>query len=96
MSPARLSEATRQTIDTALTLLGKVPTTQARILVTLLLGFGTAVRYWLATPGGWAPSWEWLGFLSVWAGIDAAQFYSKRATHIPPAAETPGAPEATP
>jgi hypothetical protein len=92
MSPARISEATKRTLDTALMLLGKVPTTQARILVTLFLGVGTAVRYWLADPNGWAPSWEWLGFLSVWAGIDAAQFYGKRVTHQAPATPAEPAP----
>ena len=88
MSPARISDATKRTLETALKLLGNVPTTQARILVTLLLGLGTAIRYWASAPGGWAPSWEWLGFLSVWAGIDAAQFYGKRVTHQGPVGGT--------
>ena len=69
--------------------LGKVPTTQARIVVTLILVLATAVRYlvWGAPShmtgatvlgiDGWN---SWLVFLAAMAGIDA------RAHRQPPAA----------
>lgn len=31
-------------------------------------------------PDTWVPSGEWLGFLLALSGVDAAQFYAKRAT----------------
>jgi len=79
-------------MNTLIDWLGKIPTTNARIIVTLLLALGTAIRYWVSghmmltgpTAGqwvqGWEPSWEWLAFLVTMSGLDAAQFLSKRAT----------------
>jgi hypothetical protein len=32
----------------------------------------------------WEPPLEWLGFLSLWAGLDVAQYRAKRATQHPP------------
>ncbi len=60
----------------------ELPTTNVRIVVSILLAIGTAVRYlvWGLSPGqqqGWV---EWLIFLSVWAGIDVAQYLIKRKT----------------
>ena len=63
-------------MDKLLKWLGSLPTTQARIAVTLALAIGTAVRYW--TSATWVPSLEWLGFLACYAGLDVAQFTSKR------------------
>lgn len=58
--------------------LGRLPSTNTRIAVTLVCVFGTAVRYW-----GWGPpdGWEaWLTFLGVMSGLDGAQFLAKRKT----------------
>ena len=57
--------------------LGKLPTTQARVAVTLLIALGTAVRYFV---GGWEPSWDWLAFIVVMSGLDLTQFGVKRTT----------------
>lgn len=67
--------------------LGRLPSTNARIVATLCLCGGTALVYWsLAIAGrSWEPSWEWLAFLAAMAGIDATQFTMKRktdATHV--------------
>ena len=64
-------------MDTVLAWIGKLPTTNARIGVTLLLSLGTAVRYWA---GNWEPGYEWLAFLLVMSGLDVTQFHSKRTT----------------
>lgn len=60
--------------------LAKLPTTNARIAVTLGVVIGTAMRYWWSNPS-WEPSGEWLTFLVAMSGMDSAQFYAKRATH---------------
>lgn len=65
--------------DRVLVWLGKVPTTNARIVVTLVVIVGTAIRYWWN--GTWEPSGEWLTFLVAMSGVDVAQFHSKRVTH---------------
>jgi hypothetical protein len=54
-----------------------MPSTNLRILVTLILAIATGVKV-LAT--GWNPHVEWLGFLSLWAGLDVAQYFAKRKT----------------
>lgn len=68
---------------------GKLPTTQARVTVTLLAVIATTVRYVLSgqhvlkgdyVTSYWAPSYEWLAFLVVMSGLDAAQFFGKRKT----------------
>ena len=61
--------------------LAKLPTTNTRIAVTLLLCVGTAVKYWASRT--WEPSWDWLAFLLVMSGLDVTQFGVKRKTHIP-------------
>jgi hypothetical protein len=67
------------------------PTTNLRILVTLLLVVGTAIRYWISGLFGaegvelWEPTWEWLIFLATMSGIDALQHYGKRKTAWHPA-----------
>lgn len=65
--------------------LAKLPTTNARIVSSIIMAFGTWIKV-LVT--GWEPSLVWLGFLLAWAGIDAAQFVAKRATHITPEGHT--------
>jgi sterol desaturase/sphingolipid hydroxylase (fatty acid hydroxylase superfamily) len=78
--------------DTALDLIGRLPTTNARIAVTLLCMLATATVY-LASRN-WEPSWEWLAFLVTMAGVDVAQFAAKRMTHKPDATDNPPAPPA--
>jgi hypothetical protein len=58
-----------------------LPTTNTRIAVTLLIAFGTALRYWLSND--WEPSPAWLAFVAAMSGLDAAQFHSKRKTYRP-------------
>jgi hypothetical protein len=69
--------------------IGKLPTTNARIAITLLLAVATGIRYeasnlaffsYVVAP--WSPSLEWLGFLIAMAGLDVAQFTSKRFTEV--------------
>jgi len=59
--------------------LGDLPTTQARVLVTLLCVIGTALKYTLSSVI-WEPSYEWLAFLVLMSGLDATQFLVKRKT----------------
>lgn len=62
--------------------IANAPSTQLRIMVTLCLTIGTAIRYWAATgaEGSWQPNWEWLLFLAGMAGLDVWQHYNKRRT----------------
>ena len=69
--PARGAERTFEIV-------GKMPTTQFRIMVTIVMMLGTAVRYWTSIT--WQPSVPWLGFLSVMAGVDTAQHVAGRLT----------------
>lgn len=63
--------------------LGRVPTTNLRICVTLFVVLATTARY-LAS-GVWHPSTEWLAFLVAMAGVDTLAFVAKRKTqHLPP------------
>jgi hypothetical protein len=66
--------------------LGKVPTTQARVVVTILCVVATTVRYII---GGWVPNLDWLGFLAVMSGLDVTQYYAKRATEFTPPTPAP-------
>jgi TRAP-type C4-dicarboxylate transport system permease small subunit len=65
--------------------LAKLPSTNARIAVTLLCVAVTAIAYciaWDAPDGGWE---AWLAFLAAMSGLDALQFGVKRktdATHV--------------
>ena len=54
-----------------------VSTTNLRIVFTLFLALGTAVRHWIT---GEAVDSNWLIFLGALASVDAAQYASKRAT----------------
>ena len=58
--------------------LAKLPTTNARIAATILLILATGVSVLVRWT---APPWEWLVFLGASAGLDVAQFASKRLTH---------------
>jgi hypothetical protein len=60
--------------------LADFPSTNGRIFMTLGVFLGTAVRYW--TSETWKPSYEWLAFLIVMAGLDVAQFAKKRETYV--------------
>jgi hypothetical protein len=64
--------------------LGTLPSTNARIVVTLVCVFGTAIRFWWK--GAPANGWEaWLTFLAAMSGVDTLQFLAKRKTQHPPA-----------
>lgn len=65
-----------------LEILGKLPTTNTRIAVTLVLCLGTGIKYW--TSATWDPALDWLAFLAAMSGLDAAQFYAKRLTQQAP------------
>jgi hypothetical protein len=53
-------------------------------MVTRVLGFYNRVRVSAST---WEPPLEWLGFLSLWTGLDVAQYRAKHATQHPPPGE---------
>ncbi|GIW89947.1 MAG: hypothetical protein KatS3mg109_1978 [Pirellulaceae bacterium] len=57
--------------------LAQLPTTNTRILVSLVLALATGARV-VAT--GWEPPLSWLGFLLAMMGLDVAQFTAKRLT----------------
>ena len=76
-------------IERGMDLLGKVPTTQARMITTLLLIVATAGRYFSSNV--WVPTESWLMFLGGLSGIDVAHFASKRWTQIMPDGELAGA-----
>lgn len=65
-------------LDRLLELIGKLPTTNVRIAVTLSLVIGTGVVYLHSAT--WNPSLEWLGFLAAMTGLDVTQFWAKRLT----------------
>ncbi len=60
------------------------PTTNIRILLTLVLASGTAVKYWVSPADGWNPSWEWLLWIAGMAGLDVWQHNNKRKTSWSP------------
>ena len=60
--------------------LAKLPSTNARIALTLVCVFVTALAYaiaWKAPETGWE---AWLTFLAAMSGLDALQFGVKRKT----------------
>lgn len=57
--------------------LGTMPSTNARISLSLLMAAATATR---VVGFGWIPATEWLVFLTAWAGLDGLQFWAKRTT----------------
>ena len=60
-----------------------IPTTNLRVIVTLIVFLGTGIKYWSETT--WQPSIEWLGFLLSMSGVDALQYFGKRKTTWHPA-----------
>jgi hypothetical protein len=72
--------------------LAEMPSTNARIAVTLLVVVATAATYLMTGRGA---DGEWLAFLAVMSGIDAAQYVGKRTTYLPtpPAPSTPAPPD---
>lgn len=62
--------------------LATLPSTNARIAVTLLCVFLTGLVYWACAllRRDWVPDAGWLTFLVAMSGIDVAQFYGKRVT----------------
>ena len=58
------------------------PTTNMRILLTLGIVLGTAIKYWVSS--GWIPDIQWLVFLAGMAGLDVWQHYNKRVTTFSP------------
>ena len=63
--------------QTLMTWVAQFPSTNARIVTSLLLTVATGVRV-LAS---WtSPPWEWLIFLAAMMGLDVAQFGLKRFT----------------
>lgn len=76
----------------ALLSLAKAPTTNIRILVTILIWVVVTVRYVIAVrlPSGlmsWEPSTEWLMALLGLSGVDTYQFIQKRKTNWQPPEE---------
>lgn len=70
--------------------LAKLPSTNARIAVTLVCVALTAVSYciaWRSPDGGWE---AWLAFLAAMSGIDAVQFFAKRKTQNGPPSPSTG------
>jgi len=71
--------------------LSEVPTTNLRVVVTLGICIATAAVYlgyalarlWFVAAKAWSPSEVWLLWLATMSGIDAAQFWAKRKTHVP-------------
>lgn len=61
-----------------LDVLGRLPTTNARIALSLVLYGATGVSVLIRwTP----PPWEWLVFMAAAMGLDLLQFGTKRVTH---------------
>lgn len=71
----------------------RMPSTNVRIVVTLVMAMATAVRVVVFS---WTPPVEWLGFLTLWAGLDVAQFGTKRSTETGYVAAKQGAPLVNP
>lgn len=61
----------------ALRLLDGLPTTNLRILTSLILAMATGVRVLVSWT---APPVEWLVFLAAMMGLDVVQFAAKRLT----------------
>lgn len=70
-----------------LDIVNNTSTTNVRVFVTL---FCTLVTMFAYVGNVINPSWDWLLFLIIMSGIDAAQYTSKRITYKPntPSGET--------
>lgn len=73
----------------AFEVLGVLPTTQFRVVISAIPILATTARY-VSSHSGWSPSYEWLGFLLLLAGIDTAHFIGKRVTDADYAAAKKG------
>lgn len=68
--------------------LASFPSTNARIFVTILGFIATGMVYLYLLTAGLDDQIDesvfgmWLGFLSVWAGVDVYQYTAKRKTHM--------------
>ena len=91
-------------IERFLLLWGKLPTTQARVTVTLAAFIATTIRYVVSevhvlangsVTSYWQPSYEWLGFLVIMSGIDGLQYFGKRMTDSTYVAAKQGMPPAS-
>ncbi len=69
-------------LDKAYQIVATAPTTNIRILLTLAITLGTAIKYWAST--AWVPDWQWLVFLAGMAGLDVWQHMNKRRTSWSP------------
>ena len=69
-------------LDKLYTMVETAPTTNMRILLTLGLALGTAIKYWASA--GWVPAAEWLVFLTGMGGLDVLQHNNKRKTTFSP------------
>jgi len=65
--------------DTLWAITGKMPSTNTRIAVSLLMFVATGIRVLITND---APPQEWLLTLAVFAGLDLGQFHSKRRTFV--------------
>lgn len=72
--------------DRVIDWLARFPSTNGRIVASIIAMLGTAIRYWWTSGGAnqWEPSATWLAFLATMAGIDTMQFNVKRKTHTTP------------
>lgn len=66
-------------VKASLELLGILPTTQFRVVVSAIPILSTTARY-VFSHSGWEPSYEWLAFLLLLAGADTVHFLGKRST----------------
>ena len=55
-----------------------ISTTNLKIYLTCVLAMGTGITYWVTAR---EPAEGWLLFLAGFAGIDVAQYATKRITH---------------
>lgn len=94
-----MSAAIRGFVEWLLDILGRLPSTNGRIfaslcafaaIITVWLGIAILHSFWPVTIALWEPSVSMLGFVTVWGGLDVAQFRIKRKTqgkYAPPESE---------
>lgn len=76
-----MTKVFRAFMDWVLDWIGRLPSTNARVAVSLALYVATGVKViWIWEP----PPWEWLLFLGATMGLDVAQFATKRVTDRSP------------
>jgi len=85
-------------------LFASMPSTNVRIAGSILMALATCFVMLLAAlivvlrgvGTSWVPSYEWLGFLVLWAGLDVGQFIGKRTTDATYVTAKQGLPPAEP